>query len=253
MNTLIAFWVFILGLCVGSFLNVVIIRGLRKEQIIKGSSHCNNCDYTLKWYDNIPVISYILLKGKCRNCGEKISIQYPIIEIITGISSLWIYLVNGNTIKTVLYILVIFCMIVISMVDLKIQEIPILLVYIIGIVAIINTILNKSYKDSILGFVAIPVFLLIILLLTSGRGIGGGDIKLEAVLGLLLTWKYSILSFYIGCVSLVIAYPILRKLKIKGFDTNKVPFGPYLCFGAFIMMIYGEQIVSFVTRFMFGV
>lgn len=144
-------------------------------------------------------------------------------------------------------------MIVISMVDLKIQEIPILLVYIIGIVAIINTILNKSYKDSILGFVIIPVFLLIILLITSGRGIGGGDIKLEAVLGLLLTWKYSILSFYIGCIVLVIAYPILRKLKIKCFDTNKVPFGPYLCFGAFIMMIYGEQIVSFVTRFMFGV
>ena len=85
MEVLIGFWITVLGLCVGSFLNVVVIRGLKGEQIVRGGSHCTTCNYQLKWYENIPLISYIMLKGKCRNCGKHISLQYPIIEAINGI------------------------------------------------------------------------------------------------------------------------------------------------------------------------
>ena len=251
MNALIGFWVTLMGLCVGSFLNVVVIRGLKGEQIVKGSSHCTTCDYQLKWYDNIPLISYILLKGKCRKCGKHISLQYPIVEALNGFGWLFIFIKNGLSVLSISYMLVLSCMIVISLVDLNIQEIPFFYVIIIGVAGLISTIANGTYKDSALAVAIMAIFLIIIAFVTSGRGIGGGDIKLEIALAILLGMK-GVLSFYIGCVVLLIAYPILNKLNINGFETHKVPFGPYLCIGAYIMMIFGDPLLNIVKIWLFG-
>jgi len=249
MQIFIGIWVFIIGACIGSFLNVVIIRGLKNEQFVKGPSHCTTCDYILKWYDNIPIISYIILGGKCRNCHKHISLQYPIVEALTAIAWLLIYLRLGLNIKAILYMIVTASMIVISVVDIKIQEIPSTHQLIILICGIINLATGGiAIKSAIAGLLTIPALLLImfiiVLFVFSIESIGMGDIKLEAVIGLLIGLKPAVTSFYLGCIVALIVHSLLRIIKVKGFETNRLPFGPYLCFGAYIAMLYGTEIAD---------
>ncbi len=252
MNTLIGIWIFVLGLCVGSFLNVAIIRGMKGEQIVSGRSHCTTCDYELTWRDNIPLVSYIMLKGKCRNCGQHISLQYPVVEALNALCWVLIFVCRGLTMTSVLYMVASSCMIALSVVDLKIQEIPMVYNEIILLCGFLNMIHTKDFKSAIIGMLCVPVFLMLVALITRGRGIGFGDVKFEIAAGFLLGWKFAILSFYIGCVALVISYVILHKVKVKGFEGRQVPFGPALSLGAFVMMLAGEPISQAVFSWLTG-
>ena len=202
MQTLIGVWVFIVGACIGSFLNVVIIRGLKNEQIVRGPSHCTTCDYVLKWYDNIPIISYIMLGGRCRSCHKHISLQYPIVESITAVTWLLLYIEYGIQVKTALYMVACASMIVIAVVDLKIQEIPSTHQLIIFICGVLNLVFKGlPMKEAFTGFLTVPVFLIIVyifcLFVLKVEAIGIGDIKLEAVIGLLLGLKLSVTELFI--------------------------------------------------------
>ncbi len=234
--------IFLYGIVLGSFLNVLIYRLPLKENIATNRSHCMKCGKKIQWYDLVPLVSYIILRGKCRNCGNKISIQYPLIESVNGFGYVLIFAVNGFTLLSILNCLLFSILIVIAVIDWRTFEIPVCLNIAIIILAIVRMIIDyKDLLDHLIGFCGISGFLLIIFMVTRGRGIGGGDIKLMAAAGLYFGWKNSILAFVIGCVFGAVIHIILMKVYKKD---HMLAFGPYLSAGILVAMLYGEPIVK---------
>lgn len=233
---------FLYGLVIGSFLNVVIYRVPKHENIVNVRSHCMKCDYRLRWYDLIPLFSYIFLRGKCRNCGEKISLQYPVIECVNGLIWLFTVLINGINVKSLLFCLTFSALLSLSIIDFRTFEIPIGFNIFIASVGVINLILDKeNFLDYIIGAVSVSGFLLIIYIITKGGGIGGGDVKLMAAAGFLLGWQNIVLSLCIGCV----AGAIIHLIRMKFFKAGRVlAMGPYLSIGIFISALFGKTIIS---------
>ena len=234
--------IFLLGISIGSFLNVCIYRIPEKEDIVLERSHCMSCGNVLKWYELIPLFSFIVQGGKCRNCKAKLSVQYPLIELINGLIYVWIFMVNGVNLESILFCLCASVLIVISMIDWRTYEIPFGCNVIIGILGIVRVILNLAHwYDYVIGFFAVSGLFLIIYWITRGRGIGGGDIKLMAAAGLLLGWKNILLALMIGSIAGSVIH--LTLMKIKGKD-RVLAFGPYLAFGIFVAMLYGNEIIT---------
>ncbi len=250
-SILIYFTIFLYGILIGSFLNVCIYRIPRQENITTTRSHCMSCGYNLKWYDLLPVISFLILKGRCRKCGAKISPQYPLIELLNGVLYVVIIVARGGFPKNSFsltgydYVSVLFCLatsalIVLSIIDFRTFEIPLninIVIFIIGLVR-----LGFDYENwslYIIGLFSISTFLYLIYLLSKGRAIGGGDIKLMAAGGLLLGWKCIILAFFLGCLIGSVVH-VIRMTKKKA---NRVlALGPYLSAGIFIMLLCGEKL-----------
>jgi leader peptidase (prepilin peptidase)/N-methyltransferase len=240
--------VFIYGIFIGSFLNVCIYRIPDEASVVHGRSHCMNCNTSIQWYDLIPVFSYILLGGKCRNCKSKISIQYPIIEALNGFLYLHVFYLYGWTWISVVYCLIISALIVLSIIDYRTNTINLginVFIFIMGLFMVglkyystrdLNLILNH-----IIGFFVVSGFLLLILLITGGRGMGFGDVNLMAASGLVLGWKYVLLAFFIGCILASILHPIQMKLKRY---SRVLAFGPYLAIGITIALLFGQQIIE---------
>ncbi len=224
-----AILIFVLGLIVGSFSNVCIYRIPRNESMIYPASHCTKCRSSIKPIDNIPLLSYILLKGKCRNCGSKIPIQYPVVESLTGIIYIFIFLIYGLTLQWLIYIILSSALIIIAFIDLNEQIVP----DIISLPGIaIGLILSFfgpyiSFINSFLGVVVGGGIIFIIGLAGSvifkKEAMGGGDVKLAAMIGAFLGWKYTIISLFLGfCLgALVGIFLILSKIKSK---EDMVPF-----------------------------
>ena len=232
---------FIYGLIIGSFLNVCILRLPEGESIITDRSHCTKCGQSIKWYDLIPVVSYLILGGKCRHCKDKISIQYPSVELLNGVAYLWIYSVYGISLHTVLYCLLVSALITISLIDIKYYIIPDQVNIVILILGLINLIVDyNNWLLYVIGFFAVSSILYIIAILTKGQ-MGGGDIKLMAVCGLLLGWQNILLALMIGSIVGSVIGVILLVTKKSG---RKVPFGPYLAIGVIIAGLYGNQIIE---------
>ncbi|MBQ6318407.1 MAG: prepilin peptidase [Lachnospiraceae bacterium] len=255
------------GILIGSFLNVCIYRIPKGENITTTRSHCMVCGNVIKWYDLIPVISYILLRGKCRFCKAKLSVQYPVIELLNGLLYLLIAAVAGINIKSVLTMFLTSALIVIAVIDWRTYEIPFGLNVFIGLLGVAATVLDlaktngmwdysretnsargaffswvpMTLSDHLIGAVAVSGFLLILYLATKGRGIGGGDIKLMAAAGLFLGWKNCILAFVIGCILGSIIH--LIRMKVSKQD-HVLAFGPYLAAGIFIASLWGENLVN---------
>ena len=235
---------FVLGLIVGSFLNVVIYRLPEEKSIIKPPSHCPNCNTRLKVIDLIPVFSYIFTKGRCRYCGDKISIQYPLIELLTAIFFLGVYLKFDLTSELFIMFLLLSALIVISMIDYKYMIIPNIITYSGIIIGFISAIIfdHLSIFDSILG-IFIPALILLAVALIFKGGMGMGDVKLVAMLGAFLGYKYSLLSIFIGSlVGSIIGITLMALGIIERKD--RIPFGPFICLGAVIMIFFGEQIIN---------
>lgn len=240
----------LLGICIGSFLNVLIFRIPRKEEFVKTSSHCLTCGHKLAWYDNIPLISYILIKGKCRYCGVKLSKQYPIIEAVNGLLWLSIFLLNGINADSILISLMTSGLLAMSVIDFKTYEIPDGFHFYFGALALVHLFLHKEeWLAYIIGFFSVSILLLLIYLFSKGRAIGGGDVKLMAVCGMFLGWKGSILALFIGCVVGAIIH--LTRMKISKAD-RVLAMGPYLAFGIITSALFGSQIISwYMTLFNF--
>ncbi len=241
---------FLYGLIIGSFLNVVIYRVPKHENIVSVRSHCQRCDYQLRWYDLVPLFSYIFLRGKCRNCGEKISPQYPVVELANGLLWLITFLIKGVTVESLLYSLLFSALLALSIIDFRTFEIPVGLNIFIGCLGIINLILNyRNWLDYLIGAVSVSGFLLLIYIVTKGRGIGGGDIKLMAAAGLLIGVKYIVLSLCLGCVIGAITHVI--RMKVSGAE-KVLAMGPYLSIGIFLStMFFGGLIDWYLSLFIF--
>ena len=207
LNLVLGFFIFITGLCIGSFLNVVIIRGLSEESIVFPPSKCPKCQSPLKWWHNIPILSYILLKGKCGFCHEKISIQYPIIEFLTGYLFLSAFLKFGFTINLFFVLAFISMFVVISTTDIKEHVAFNLHSYILAGFGIIYNffnfgnlyeghtwIFNTSFVNSILGLLigagVISLIFALGYLMVKTMIIGIGDIFIAGALGACFGWKY---------------------------------------------------------------
>ena len=234
--------IFLIGISIGSFLNVCIYRIPKKEDIVFERSHCMSCGNGLKWYELIPLFSFIVQGGKCRNCKTKLSAQYPLIELLNGLIYVWIFIVKGFCPESILFCICASVLVVISVIDWRTFEIPFGCNIIIGILGIVRVFLNLAHwYDYVIGFFAVSGLFLIIYWITKGRGIGGGDIKLMAAAGLLLGWQNILLSLMIGSIAGSVIH--LALMKIQGKD-RVLAFGPYLAFGIFISMLYGNDIIT---------
>lgn len=233
----------VMGLLIGSFLNVCIYRIPINKSVAHGRSFCTNCKNTIKPYDLIPVLSYLILGGKCRFCKEKISIRYPSIEFLTGILYAIVFLRFGYTVQTIIMCALASILIVASMIDFDIMEIPNRLNILIVVLAIFSMVTQPlSIKEKIIGFFIVSVPTLLIAVLTKG-GIGGGDIKLLASCGLLLGYKSILVATFIG----VMIGGIVGMIKLIKHKQRKqeMPLGPYLSIGIMIAALYGDVIFSY--------
>lgn len=234
--------VFLFGITVGSFLNVLIYRIPKKEDFVKARSHCMSCGYQLEWYDLIPLFSWLTLRGRCRKCKSKISIQYPLIEALNGTLWLVTYLLFDYSITTLLYCLLISSLIALSVIDFRTYEIPVgfnIFILVLGTIRVITD--YRSWPEYIIGLVSVSIPLLLIFYATKGRGIGGGDVKLMGAAGLLLGWKLVILAFFLGCLLGSVIH--IARMKISG-ESHVLAMGPYLSAGIIIAIYAGDRMIS---------
>lgn len=244
------FLVFLYGIILGSFMNVLIYRIPLKENIVTDRSHCMSCGALIKWYDLIPLLSYIfVLHGRCRKCGAKISIQYPLIEALNGIGYVLIFMINGFTLLSILYCLMFSVLVVIAVIDWRTYEIPFSLNICIFVLGVLRVILDFSHLlDYLIGFCVVSGFLLILYYATGGRGIGGGDVKLMAAAGLFLGWKNILLALALGSIIGSVIHIVLMKTCKKD---RVLAFGPYLSAGIFIAMLFGDRIINWYLSLFF--
>lgn len=234
--------IFVFGIVIGSFLNVCIYRIPKKETVVSERSHCMKCGYQLAWYDMVPVFSWLCLRGKCRKCKEPISPQYPIVEAVNGVLYVVVFLVNGLNIESMIYCMLSSALIVLSVIDWRTYEIPLginLFILVLGILHLLTDI--GRWPIYVVGFLCVSLFLWILFIVSKGRAIGGGDIKLMAVAGLLIGWQNIILAFFIGCIIGSVIH--LTRMKISNAE-RVLAMGPYLAVGIFISTLWGADMVS---------
>ena len=247
LTLILSIIIFLYGIVIGSFLNVLIYRLPKHENIATKRSHCMECGYQLKWYDLIPLFSYLFLRGRCRKCGTRISIQYPIIEAVNGILYVLIFLRYGLTIETLLYCLLFSALLALSVIDFRTFEIPVgfnIFILILGLVRVATD--YRNWLLYLIGLVSVSLFLFAIFAISKGRGIGGGDVKLMAATGLLLGWKLNLLGFVMGCILGSIIHIIRMKVSKEG---RTLAMGPYLSLGVVLTVFFGEYIISWYMSF----
>ncbi len=248
--------VFILGSIIGSFLNVCIYRLPRSESIISPWSHCPGCKTPLGWYDNIPFISYIALKGRCRVCGMGISLRYILVEALTALIFIIFYKEFGLGIRFWIYSGLLSSLIAISFIDAEFQIIPdeiTILGIILGLVFSfffpllhnVSTHLSgflNSLVGVFIGGVSIYITGLIGNVVFKKESMGGGDVKLLAMVGAFLGWKIALLTFFIAPLFGSII-GIVLKIKKKA---EVIPYGPHLSLATFLALLWGEKILNWI-------
>ena len=243
---------FIMGASLGSFFNVCIYRIPNKKSVVNPPSHCYNCNTRLKPLDLVPILSWTLLRGKCRYCGQKISPRYALVELLTGILFILVYRVYGYNTIILYYLLLVSLLLIITFIDLDYYIIPDELIRFGSIGASIFNILGQaiSIKDSLLGSIicggGMLVLIHLIELLIKKEAMGGGDIKLFGMVGLFLGIKLGLLtillSVYVGAIYGVGSI-IYSKIKKKEYN-SMIPYGPFISVGALISILYGTNIMN---------
>ena len=239
----------IFGAMVGSFLNVCIFRLPNEESIIWPGSHCPHCKNAIKFYDNIPLVSYFLLRGRCRYCKGSISLQYPLVEGITALSSLILIIKFGPSLSYLVYFAFVSALIVITVIDLYHQIIPdVISLPGIGVGLLVSLIIPQiTFSNSLIGVLlgGGSLFLVATLYqwLFKREGMGGGDVKLLAMIGAFLGWKAVILTILLSSLIGSVTGITIMVLKGKNFK-YAIPFGPFLSLGAVISLFYGENIIN---------
>jgi len=244
----------ILGTLVGSFLNVCILRLPKEESIVWPGSHCPQCKNPIKFYDNIPLISYLLLKGRCRDCHRPISFQYPLIEGITGLASLILFMKFGPSLSYLLYFIFVAALIVITVIDLYHQIIPDVIslpgigVGLLASLIIPQITLFNSLIGILLGGGSLFLVATVYHWLFKREGMGGGDVKLLAMIGGFLGWKAVILTILLGSLIGSMIGIMVMVLKEKDFK-YAIPFGPFLSVGAVISLLYQNEIIFWYLQY----
>lgn len=253
-NHIIHLLIFIFGSIIGSFLNVCIYRVPRNESIIFPGSRCPTCKKPIEWYDNIPFLSYIFLKGRCRSCGSKISFRYFTVELISAVCFLILFINFGITQRFWIYSIVTFSLIAITFIDLDFQIIPdritiggmlaglIFSIFLPGLhdVSTWKHGLMKALGGAAAGAGAIYITGVLGKMAFKKESMGGGDVKLMAMLGAFLGWEKALLIFFLAPFFGVPA-GLYLKLKTK---TDIIPYGPFLSMASFTAMVWGQNILS---------
>ncbi|MCR1897974.1 prepilin peptidase [Irregularibacter muris] len=236
--------IFILGLIIGSFLNVCIYRIPLGKSIAYPPSICGHCHTRLKPLDLFPVISWMFLRGKCRYCGESIDIRYPFVELFTGILFSLTYWKYSMHFILIPYLLVTAALIAITFIDIHHHIIPNSInLFIFATFFVFNFSLNFiPWKNAFLGALIGGGFLFILFLFTGGAGMGMGDVKLAGVLGLYLGWTNIILLLLLSFVLGGFFGMLLLALKIKS-RKDAISFGPWIAMAAFITLLFGNDII----------
>ncbi len=234
--------VFLIGAAIGSFLNVCIHRIPAGGSIIFPPSHCPSCKTGIKFYDNIPIISYLLLRGRCRQCKSSISFRYPLVESINGIGYMLLTYEFGVGWTAFAYALFISSLLVLTFIDLSHQILPDLITLpgiIVGLIAA-SSVLPAGMINSIIGVLLGGGAFYLVAVISRG-GMGGGDIKLIAMIGAFLGWRDVLLTIFIGALtgSLVGIFLMLFKGKKR---KDPIPFGPFLAAGAIISVFLDREL-----------
>lgn len=279
-------FIFLFGLIIGSFLNVVIFRLESGEQIVGGRSHCQHCSHVLSWYDLFPVLSFLALLGKCRYCHRRLSMQYPLVELATAIMFIsvvgflglepdWILKFGFNeSIKIFYYWFIVSSLIVIFVYDLRHYIIPDSIIYLaigvslacllLGVLGFNNWDLIGHYSfgnsqelgtyspfiSGLLAAILAGGFFFAIVVFTKGEGMGGGDVKLVFLMGLVLGWPKILLALFIAFTVGAICGIILMFIRKKTFK-SAIPFGPFLVLGTFIALFWGNEIVRWYGTYLY--
>lgn len=259
---------FLLGSVIGSFLNVCIYRIPREKSIVSPPSACPGCDKPIRPYDNIPILSYVVLRGKCRDCSTKISMRYPLVELLSAVLFLFMYRTYGKTVfpfftfELLILLIFISLLIAISFIDLDFQIIPDILSIggiILGFALSIFRPLFKNIDpkfgiiDSLLGILVGGGILFAIAwlyqFLTKREGMGGGDIKLLGMIGAFCGWKGVLFSLVSGSVlGTLVGIPLMLA---KGAGTKyAIPFGPFLSLGALFYVFIGNTMIRSTMNFL---
>ena len=261
------------GAMIGSFLNVCICRIPEGKSIVTPGSHCPQCGKAIRWYDNLPVISFLLLRGRCRHCRRSISVQYPLVEGITAILSLLLFIRFGPSPQYVIYFAFTAALVVITVIDLYHQIIPngislpgiavgLLASWFLPNPALMDGLLrglvfqaarlgvnlsnHAAFVDALLGIVLGGGSLLLVIhlyyWLRKGEGMGGGDVKLLAMVGAFLGWKAVIVTIiFSSFIGSIVGVALMVR---KGKDLKyAIPYGPFLSLGAVIALFYGEGLI----------
>jgi len=239
---------FILGLCIGSFLNVCIYRIPILKSIVSPGSTCMSCNQPIRFYDNIPVISYLLLRGRCRNCKTPFSFRYPLIELLSGLFALGAFLRWGMSAESLIYYGFIAVLVVITFIDIDHYIIPDV-ISLPGIpVGIIASFFlpEMTFKASMIGVLLGGGILYTVAwtynFFAHKEGMGGGDIKLLAMIGAFVGWKGVLVTLFIGSVVGTLAGGSVM-LYTRSSLKLKIPFGPFLAIGAMIHIFFGEDLI----------
>ena len=232
---------FVFGSIWGSFANVCIYRLPANKNVATGRSCCPNCNKLIKWYDNIPIISFLFLQGVCRNCSKKINTQYLLVELISGFSFAICYYFFGISITTLLFFILTICFVIIFFIDLKHFIIPnelTVTLMVIGIIKSIDPDLNNeifpnfinSVLGGVIGYVLIWLIILFYKKVRNKEGMGLGDAKLLSAIGFWFGWvSLPFILFFSSFIALVSVLPDL--IKNKKNLTSQIPFGPFIILG----------------------
>jgi len=252
--SLLLLFIFIFGLCIGSFLNVCIYRIPEAKSIVSPGSMCPGCGNPIKFYDNIPVLSFILLRAKCRNCSAHIPLRYPAVEMLTGLFALSVFIKFGLSIEASVYFIFIATLLVITFIDIDHRIIPDL-ISLPGIVIFFIASLavpTVSVKDSLLGILAGGGILFIIaelyLRITGKEGMGGGDVKLLAMIGALIGWQGVLFTIFASSMIGTIIGIIVMMIQGKNLKLA-IPFGPFLSVGAVVYVFFGNEFINWYFSF----
>jgi len=251
MDILIYTYILILGMFLGSFYNVLGIR-IPKKETLKGRSHCNNCDHQIGWIELMPVIGYIVIGGKCKQCKTHISIKYPLMELLTGVLFLVSYMIlRDNVIEYILVVAFISLMTIVTVSDLYYKIVPDVVLMVFLPILITLRVLSDAipWYEGILGGVIAFVFLYLIALYGKKRfkqdALGGGDIKLYFLIGIVLGYQLIFLSLvFAGLLGII--YGLIDRKREPGY----IPFVPFIYGGSMIAYFYGNTIVQYYNEFL---
>jgi leader peptidase (prepilin peptidase)/N-methyltransferase len=234
----------VLGLIIGSFLNVCIHRLPRRESVVFPGSRCPHCETSIPFYDNLPLVSFLILRGRCRSCGGGISWQYPLVEFLNGIGYLFLFLKFGPTPKALLYAALFSTLLVISFIDLHHQIIPDRLTLPgmgVGLIAS-SFVLPTGLINALLGLLLGGGLFYLVAVISRG-GMGGGDIKLLAMIGAFLGWMDVLLIILVA--SFFGSLTGLSLMVFKGKNRKyPVPFGPFLALGALVALFFDRELLG---------
>jgi leader peptidase (prepilin peptidase) / N-methyltransferase len=238
------------GAAVGSFLNVLICRIPEGKSIVYPSSHCPKCSHPIRFYDNIPIISYLVLRGRCRDCREKISLRYPLVEVLTALMSFLLFWKFGLSTKYLFSFIFTAALIVITFIDLDLQIIPDVItlpgipLFFLAAVFFMDVKVMEALLGILIGGGCLFAIAFLYELITKREGMGGGDIKLLAMMGAFLGWKS--LFFILFASSLLGAVVGISTMIAKGKDMKyAVPFGPFLSAAAVAYLFVGVDVMEY--------